>query len=141
MKAIFTARHFIAAGALCALAGAASADPVAVVSAKSSIGSASSEDVGNLFLGKSASVGGVNATPVALKEGSATRDAFYSKFAGKTADQAKAVLSKQVFTGKAQPIKEVGGDAEVKSALASNPNAVGMIDSGSVDASVKVIAK
>lgn len=134
------ARIFVLA-ALAAASLSAHADPVAVVSAKSAIGSASNDDVANLFLGKANSIGGASATPVALKEGNATRAAFYTKFAGKTADQAKAVISKQVFTGKSQPIKEVGSDADVKAALASDASSVGMIDSASVDGSVKVIAK
>ena len=117
------------------------ADTVAVVSAKSPIASATNEEVANLFLGKSNAIAGASATPVGLKEGSAVRDAFFQKFAGKSADQAKAIISKQVFTGKAQPMKEVASDADIKAALGADSNAVGMIDSVSVDASVKVIAK
>ena len=127
--------------ALAFASAAALADPVAVVSAKSPIASASNDEVANLFLGKSSSIGGASATPVGLKEGNATRDAFYQKFAGKSADQAKAIISKQIFTGKAQPMKEVSSDSDIKNAVGSDANAVGMIDSGSVDASVKVIAK
>lgn len=123
------------------IANLAFADPVAVVSTKSAIASASKEEIANLFLGKANAVAGASASPVGLKEGSSVRDAFYQKFAGKSADQAKAIISKQVFTGKAQPMKEVASDADIKSALSSDANAVGMIDSGSVDATVKVIAK
>lgn len=133
--------RFIALALLAAASVSAQADPVVVVSAKSAIGSASNDDVANLFLGKANALGGASATPVALKEGNATRAAFFTKFAGKTADQAKAIISKQVFTGKAQPIKELASDADVKAALASDASFVGMIDSASVDASVKVIAK
>lgn len=141
MTSTFSSRALAACALAAACASSAMAEPVAVVSSKSSIGSASKDDVGALFLGKGNSVGGAPATALALKEGSPTREAFYMKFSGKSSDQAKAILSKQVFTGKSQPIKEFGADADIKSALASNANAVGMIDSASVDASVKVIAK
>lgn len=133
-------RIAFAAGALMA-ALSATAEPVAVVSSKSAIASASKDDVGNLFLGKNKSVGGASATPIAFKDGNATKEAFYKKFADKTPDQAKQVLSKQIFTGKATPLKEVSSDAEMKAALASDASAVGMIDSGAVDGSLKVIGK
>ena len=127
--------------ALISISGLSLADPVAVVSSKSTITAASKEEIANLFLGKSNAVGGASAIPVGLKEGNPLRDAFFQHFAGKSADQAKAIISKQVFTGKAQPMKEVSSDADIKSVIASDANTVGMIDSASVDASVKIIAK
>jgi hypothetical protein len=136
-----TTLHLLTASLLALGCASAFAEPVAVVSSKSAIGAASKDDVGNLFLGKANALGGAAAVAVALKEGNATRDAFYTKFAGKSSDQAKAVISKQVFTGKAQPLKEVASDADIKSALAGDPTAVGMIDSASVDGTVKVISK
>ena len=123
------------------LSQAAFADPVAVVSVKSSISNASKEEVANLFLGKSNAVSGSSAIPIGLKEGNPLRDAFFQHFAGKSADQAKAIISKQVFTGKAQPMKEVSSDGDIKAAIGADVNAIGMIDSGSVDSTVKVISK
>ncbi|MBP9712489.1 MAG: hypothetical protein KBD60_02215 [Sterolibacterium sp.] len=94
----------------------------------------SAEAISNVFLGKSVELTGVD-----LPDGSATRDTFYHKVTGKDGAQLKAYWAKLVFTGKAQPLKELASDAEVKKFVASNPNAIGYIEKSSVDSSVKVI--
>ncbi len=90
--------------------------------------------VSNIFLGKSTEL-----TAIDLPEGNAMRDAFYTKATGKEGAQLKAYWAKLVFTGKAQPLKELANDAEVKKFVANNPNAIGYIDKAAVDGSVKVV--
>jgi ABC-type phosphate transport system substrate-binding protein len=51
----------------------------------------------------------------------------------------KAYWSQLTFTGKAQPPRQVSGDAAVKAAVADNPSAIGYISDGAVDGSVKVV--
>jgi ABC-type phosphate transport system substrate-binding protein len=97
-------------------------------------GGLSAEQVSNIFLGKSSEL-----TAVDLPDGNATRDAFYQKVTGKDAAQVKAYWAKLVFTGKAQALKEMASDAEVKKFVAANANAVGYIDKGAVDGSVKAV--
>ena len=46
-----------------------------------------------------------------------------------------------VFTGKAQPPKEVSDDAAVIAKVSSDPEAIGYVDSGAVNDSVKVVLK
>ena len=46
-----------------------------------------------------------------------------------------------VFTGKTQQPKEVADDAEVIAKVSSDPQAIGYVDSGSVNDSVKVVLK
>lgn len=106
---------------------------VVIVSAKSTA-AVNAGMVSSIFLGKSTEL-----TAVDLPDGSALRDTFYQKATGKEGAQLKAYWAKLVFTGKAQPLKELANDAEVKKFVAANPNAIGYIDKGSVDGSVKVV--
>ncbi len=97
-------------------------------------GGLTSEQVSNIYLGKSSDLIGVD-----LPDGNPLRDVVYQKVTGKDAAQVKAYWAKLVFTGKAQPLKELSSDAEVKKFVAANPNAIGYIDKAAVDSSVKVV--
>lgn len=127
------------AGALLAVSPAF-ADVVVVVSAKSPVGPLTGDQISEVFLGKTSTVGSVNVVPVDLAEGNATRDEFYQKFVGKSAPQLKAYWSKLIFSGKGQPPKELPDNAAVKKAVNDNPNTVGYIEKSAVDASVKVVS-
>jgi ABC-type phosphate transport system substrate-binding protein len=116
----------------------AHADLVVIVNPKNPATSLSAEQAAQLFLGKSASFpGGAAATALNLVEGAALRDEFYGKVADKTPGQVKAYWAKQMFSGKGSPPKELASVAEVKKAVASDPSAIGYVDKGAVDASVK----
>jgi ABC-type phosphate transport system substrate-binding protein len=123
-----------AAFSLALLAAPAQAELVVVVGAKSPAASMTSEQVAQVFLGKSTSM-----TPVDQPESEAIRGEFYKKVAGKDAAQAKALWSKLVFTGKASLPKELAGSAEVKKAVAADPKAIGYIDKSALDGSVKAV--
>ena len=110
------------------------AQSVAVIVNPKNAAPPSAEQISNIFLGKSNDMTGVD-----LPDGNATRDTFYHKVTGKDGAQLKAYWAKLVFTGKAQALKEVGSDAEVKKFVASNPTAIGYIDKSVVDGSVKVV--
>lgn len=93
-----------------------------------------------IFLGKSKKFpGGGKAVPIDQSGGSATRDAFHSKVTKKNAAKLKSYWSRMVFTGKAQSPKEVADDAAVIGKVSGNPKAIGYVDSGSVNESVKVV--
>ena len=123
----------LAAAAL-ALAVPALAEVVVVVNPKAADSSMSKDQVAQYFLGKSTSM-----TPVDQPDSAPIRAEFYKKVTDKDAAQVKSLWSKLVFTGKATMPKEVGDSAAVKKAVASDPKAIGYIDKGAVDASVKVI--
>jgi len=118
----------------------AHADVVVVVSAKSSVAALSKDQVADLYLGKSQELGGGSAALFDLPDG-ATKDAFYDKATGRSLSQIKATWSKLLFNGKGLPPKEAANPGELKKAIAGNPNAVGYLDSGAVDGSVKVVLK
>ena len=116
------------------LALPAMAQSVAVIVNPANASAPSAEQIANIFLGKSSELTGVD-----LPDSHPVRSAFYQKVTGKDGAQLKAYWAKLVFTGKAQPLKEVASDADVKKFVASNPTAIGYIDKSAVDGSVKVV--
>ncbi|MDO8654515.1 MAG: hypothetical protein Q7R66_20275 [Undibacterium sp.] len=111
------------------------AEVVIVVNPKNAATHMTAEQASQFFLGKSAMF-----TPVDQAESSAIRAEFYKKVADKEPSQVKAIWSKLVFTGKGSLPKEFGSSADVKKAIAADPNAIGYIEKSAVDATVKVIA-
>ena len=124
----------LAVATLAAAALPASAEIVVIVNKANPATRMFSEQASQFFLGKSNMF-----TPVDQSESSAIRSEFYKKVADKDTAQVKAIWSKLVFTGKGEPPKEYGGNAEVKKAVAADPKAIGYIDKSAVDDSVKVI--
>ena len=124
-----------------ALTGAgASADVVAVVSAKSAIKALTPEQVADIFLGRvSRFPNGLLAVPIDLRDGSPERDEFYAKVTGKTPAQVKAYWSKIIFTGRGQPPRAVLTDLDVKKIVSLNTAAIGYIDAAQLDDSVRAL--
>lgn len=121
-------------------AGTAAAEVVAVVSARSAVTELSRNQIADIFMGKlSRFPNGEPATPIDQSEGSAERDEFYERYAGRSAAQMKAHWAKIIFTGRGQPPATVDGGAAVKQRLATDPNAIGYIDAKRMDASVRAI--
>jgi ABC-type phosphate transport system substrate-binding protein len=116
------------------------ADVVVVVSSKSSVSELSKDQVADLYLGKSQELGGGAAALFDLPNG-ALKDTFYDKATGRSLAQVKATWSKLLFNGKGLPPKEVASPADLKKAISANPNAIGYMDGGAVDSSVKVVLK
>ncbi len=127
-------KHGFLAALLFSASLPALAQSVAVIVHPKNANPPSAEQVTNIFLGKANDLTGID-----LPDGNAVRDVFYHKVTGKDGAQLKAYWAKLVFTGKAQPLKELASDAEVKKFVASNPTAIGYIDKGAVDGSVKVV--
>lgn len=128
--------------ALLGAATLAQAELVIIVNAGYSASAASPEEVSKVFLSKSNSLpGGSTLIPVDQSEGSANRNDFYKKVTGKDPAQVNAYWSGLIFTGKGQPPKQVGGDAEVVGLVSKNPNMIGYVQSSAVAGGVKVVAK
>ena len=117
------------------------AGSVVVVGSNSPIGASNENDVVKAFLGKKKDLGGVSVVPIDQGEGNAARNDFYANVVKKSEAQLKSYWSRLIFTGKGQAPQVVGGDAEVKNMVATNPNIIGYIDESAVDGSVKVIYK
>ncbi|HEX4333857.1 MAG TPA: phosphate ABC transporter substrate-binding protein [Usitatibacter sp.] len=132
LLAAFVASVSLAAGA---------EDVVAVVSAKSPITSLNSEQVADIFLGKTTRFpDGSAAVPIDQNEDSPDRDRFYAQYTGKSPAQVKAHWSKLIFTGRGQPPRQVANAAEAKRVLAQDPHAIAYIDNRLVDSSVRVLS-
>jgi hypothetical protein len=126
--------RWIAAAAIALACGTPALAQVAVVvHPKSALAAMTSEQVANIFLGK---------TPAAaadLPEGTPVRDQFYTRATGKTPAQVKAIWARLIFSGKALPPRELGNAAEVKKFVAGVPEAIGYIQKADIDSSVKLV--
>jgi ABC-type phosphate transport system substrate-binding protein len=113
---------------------------VAVVGARSPIGSLTEAQIADVFLGRLTRLpGGQLALPLDQAEGSPARDEFYQRVAGKSPAQLKAFWSKLIFTGRGRPPKSVASAADVVKFVRENPAAIGYIDRKYADASVRIL--
>ena len=133
-------KRILIALALVTCTAAAHAELVVVVNPKNPAASLTQEQVASIYLGRTASFpqGGA-ATPLDQKEGASPRDEFYGKVADKNPGQVKAYWAKLMFSGKAQPPRELVSSADVKRAVAGDPSAIGYIEKSALDASVKSV--
>jgi ABC-type phosphate transport system substrate-binding protein len=114
------------------------ADPVVIVHPSNSA-SIDAEQVAKIFMGQTKTFsGGAEATPVDLKEGPVRED-FGNKILKKNPSQLKALWARQIFTGGAKPPRELASEDEVLKFVASTPGAIGYVDSGKANSSVKVV--
>jgi ABC-type phosphate transport system substrate-binding protein len=120
--------------ALMAAASAASAEVVVVVNPASAAATMTTDQVADIYLGKSTAM-----KPVDLAESSAVRGEFYQKVTQKDAAQVKAIWSRLIFTGKSIPPKEAASSADVKKLVAATPDGIGYIEKSEVDGSVKPV--
>jgi ABC-type phosphate transport system substrate-binding protein len=124
-----------------ALASAHPATAGTVIAGKDSPFSAiDAEQAKKIFLGREATVAGQNITVIYQMQGD-TRTAFETKVLGKTGADLTVYWSKLIFTGKAQAPVEVNGDSEVKAKVNAVPGAIGYVNDGGVDGTVKVLFK
>jgi ABC-type phosphate transport system substrate-binding protein len=116
------------------LVAVAYADPQIVVIVNPAAANLTKEQVSDLFLGKIKIY-----KPLDLPNSAPVKAEFYQKVSGHDLSQVKATWSRLLFTGQAQPPKELPDAAAVKKAVAADPKAVGYIAKSDVDDSVKVI--
>lgn len=138
-KLISILRLLLLAGVLLSGAAAAS-DFVVIVSARNPVTALRAEQVAAIFLSQTGRFpGGEEATALDLPFGSPLRDDFYYKVAARTPALMKAYWTKMVFTGRAQPPRELPNSAAVRKMVADNPAMIAYIDRSALDASVKAI--
>lgn len=126
--------------AMAMYAASACADFVVVVSSRNTITSLTAEQAAKIFLGKIDTFpDGGNAVPIDQADGSAIREEFYTRIVHKSPSQLSAYWTKIIFTGNGYPPSQMEGDLAVRKAVANNPNAIGYINKGAVDSSVRVI--
>lgn len=100
----------------------------------------SDAEISRLFLGKLTKFAdGSAAIAVNGPKSDASRGDFEKKVLNKSSQQVKAYWSKLMFSGKGKPPAELGSSDEMLKFIAENANAIGYVDSASVNDSVKVI--
>jgi ABC-type phosphate transport system substrate-binding protein len=125
---------------LSALVPAAFGEVVVVVSSTSPVAPLTSAQVADIFLGRASYFpSGEETIPLDLPEDSPARTEFYRECTGKSTPQLRAYWSKLIFTGRAQPPREVANAEAVKRYLQTRPNAIAYIERKDVDASLKVV--
>lgn len=130
-------RQTLIALTLTATTAFAQAELVVVTSASSPVTSIPLSQLSRIFLGQSSAYpDGSPAIPLDIN-GDA-RNQFYREVLKKTPEQVEKYWARMIFTGKAQPPREIKA-TDVKSVVAETPGAISYLDSSKVDASLKVI--
>ncbi len=136
-------RHLaFCAVALALLGGAASvrADVVVVVSVHSPVTALNRSQLTDIFLGRLSRLpDGSMVVPIDQPEGSAERGEFYSELMARSAAQLKAYWSRIIFTGRGQPPRTVANGLAVKKLVAADPTAIGYLERGLLDESLRVL--
>ena len=127
---------------LCVLPALAFADGVVVIVNKANTNPVDQALVAKIYRGevKSWAAGGAIAA-FDLPEDNLLREDFDSGIVGKSEASLKTLWSQNVFSGKAAPPHVAASDDEVKKAVAANKNAIGYIQSRSLDDSVKAVIR
>jgi ABC-type phosphate transport system substrate-binding protein len=121
-------------------APASAADLVVIVSARNPVATLRADQVAAIFLGQSVRFpDGTEAVPFDLRLGTPMRDEFYARVTNKTPALLKAYWSKMVFTGRGQPPAELHDSTAVRRKVADDPEAIGYIERGALDASVRPV--
>lgn len=118
----------------------AKAEVVLVVSAKSPVSSLSPNQVTDIFLGKTDELpNGAPIMPVDQSESSKEKEEFYKRYTNRTLSQIRAYWSKQIFTGKGEPPREINDSEQLKKFLAEHPNSIGYIERDKVNSGLKIV--
>ena len=118
----------------------ASGEVVVVVSAENPIREIRKSELSDLFLGRASRFpDGRSAVPIDLSEGSEARPLFYQNYLGRSLAQMKAHWSKIIFTGRGSTPREARSSEELRRLVANDPRAIGYLERGMVDASVRIV--
>lgn len=118
----------------------AEADVVVIANPSIKISGLDATTVKRLFLGKDSNLADGTAVELADQtEGDTTREKFYADVIGKNPIQLKAYWAKRVFSGKGMPPVVIGDDRDVVQWVSKTNNAIGYVDSGAVNDTVKTL--
>ncbi|MGB3621281.1 phosphate ABC transporter substrate-binding protein [Ketobacter sp. MCCC 1A13808] len=108
---------------------AANPELVIIVNSNNGVESISSNEVADIFLGKSQRLpDGTKVVPLDQDGDGDVRQQFYDKVVRKSVSQLNSYWSRLIFTGRGQPPFAVTGDSEVLEFIASNPNMIGYVE-------------
>lgn len=122
------------------LAHNAQADLAIVVNPKSSVTKVSADEIKRLYIGKTKLLdSGAQLVPVDHDDGREIKQEFYGKVVKKPLSRIKVHWSRLIFSGRGRPPEVLGDDAKVKAWVADHENAIGYIEAGMVDESVRAV--
>lgn len=118
----------------------AKAEVVLVTSEKNPVSSLSANQVADIFLGKTDELpNGAPVMPVDQADSSKEKEEFYKRYTNRTLFQIRAYWSKQIFTGKGEPPREINNSAQLKKFIANHPSSIGYLERDKVDAGLKIV--
>lgn len=121
-------------------AGAHAQELVVVVSPRSGVAAMTRAEVINYFFGRNRQFfNGVEAEPVDLHDNNPQRARFYRQLVGKELADVNAYWSRQLFSGRMQPLPRVASSEEVLKWLAAHPGGIGFVEANKVDARARVV--
>ena len=116
------------------------AELAVVVNVHSGVAVMTRAEVINIFFGRNRQFfNGLEAQPVDVVDTHPDRARFYGTLVGKDLSDVNAYWSRQVFSGRMQPLPRVGGGEEVLKWVISHPGGIGFVDQAKVDARVRVV--
>jgi len=135
------ARYLLIASSilLCFAWKAQAADVKVIANPSVSVSSISSDDLKEVFLEDTDSLGGSHVQPVLLKDGP-THEAFLKAFLGKNDSVLQTYYRSLVFSGKGEMPKVMASDADVVAYVAKTKGAIGYVSSGASTEGVKTLA-
>jgi ABC-type phosphate transport system substrate-binding protein len=111
-----------------------------IVNARNPITSASRAELARIFLKKSTSWKNDSAiAPVDQTVSTGAREAFSRSVHGKSARAIKQYWTQQIYSGRAVPPPELGGDAKVVAFVSANPGAIGYVAADAVIGDTKLV--
>lgn len=94
----------------------------------------------NIYLGKVKTFnGGLTASPIDLKPGDKAREEFVSKVLRKSEANLNSYWARMLFSSKGRPPVEMKDSSAVVDAVAASKSAIGYVDAGAVNSSVRVL--
>lgn len=121
-------------------AGAAHAQLVVVVNARSGVAAMSRNEVINVFFGRTRQFfNGVETQPVDMADSHPDRARFYSALVGKELSEVNAYWSRQLFSGRQQPPVKAASPEDVMRLVLSQPGGIGFVELAKADARVRVV--
>lgn len=118
----------------------AAIDYVIIVNAKSTIVVLSRDEVINIFMGRTRRLAsGINAVPVDLALPATSKDQFYTRLVGKSAQDINSYWARLMFTGQGFPPRQAESESEVLEMVGSLRGGIGYIDRNHVTKQVKVV--
>ncbi|WP_105054159.1 MULTISPECIES: phosphate ABC transporter substrate-binding protein [Aliivibrio] len=114
---------------------------IVIIGSPDLTGPISAKEVKKVYLGKKVNFNGGKLTAIEINESEAIKSDFHKQVTNKSIVQLNSFWAKQLFTGKAKPLKTTASQAEMKAKVATGSAMIGYVDESLVDDQVVVLLK